>query len=347
MHRYIHTFLTPVITASHGQAFNGPATHGLRRRQGYGHDLKAIEAQRTGGAGDGFDDWRRNLLPAAEHGGQCQRRRHPDRLGDHRGGHADPGVRLPEPGQPQAGTRHRRVRLCQGRFRRLHGLLVRLGLLDQRLDRQRQLLRVAVQHPRLLRTDVRRGQHPAGGDRRLAGAVGRALPRPARYPRGGVRQPGHHHRQDRAVDPVHRDHRAGLPPGRVHRRLLGSRQPGAGQRHAAGAQHDAGDGVGVHRHRGRQRVLGPRRTPQRCRARHGHRLLQRARAAGAGEHPVDGHHEPGRAGGPEEPFHGGRAGAGGRSLGRGADQRRPGGFAGRCPVVLDPSVCRDSLRRRP
>ena len=65
-----------------------------------------------------------------------RRDRHPrlaDRVGDRRHRHADAGLRLPEPRDPQARARLRRLHLRQGRLRRLRGLQLRdrvLGELD-------------------------------------------------------------------------------------------------------------------------------------------------------------------------------------------------------------------------
>jgi arginine:ornithine antiporter/lysine permease len=77
----------------------------------------------------------------------------------------------------------------------------------------------------------------------------------------------------------------------------------------SGAQHDAGDGVRVHRHRRRQRVLGACGKTQRRRPCHGDRFCRCAGAAGAGQRAVAGDHEPAGAGEPAEPVIGGGAGA--------------------------------------
>ena len=141
-------------------------------------------------------------------------------------------------------------------FRRLHGVLVGLGLLDQRVDGQRRLLRVAVQHPRLLFSGVWPGQYAGGHWLCLGAAVGRAFSGDARDQGGGVHQPDHHRGEDRAADDVHRDRRRGVQGRYLHPRYLGPGQPAFRQRDGSGAQHDAGHRVCVHRHRRRQCVFG-------------------------------------------------------------------------------------------
>ena len=127
-----------------------------------------------------------------------------------------------------------------GRLRRLHGFLLGLGLLDQRLAGQRRLLRPVVQHPRLLLPDLRQGRHRRGDRLRLGPALGPALPGAARDQGGGVHQHRHHRGQGRAAVPVHPDLPVRLQAGHLHRRHLGQEQPGPGQRDEPGAQHDAG-----------------------------------------------------------------------------------------------------------
>ncbi|MOA10649.1 hypothetical protein D3C78_1305480 [compost metagenome] len=105
--------------------------------------------------------------------------------------------------------------------------------------------------------------------------------------------------------------------------------------------------MGVHRHRGREHFLRPCRKAQRCGQGHGGGFHRRAAAVGAGEHPVPGDHGPGRAGRPEEPLHGRRAGARGGPLGRGADQRRADRVAGGCVAVLDAALRGNPLCQRP
>ena len=61
--------------------------------------------------------------------------------------------------ETQAGHRRRRLRLCQGRLRRLHGLSLRLRLLARQLPRQRLLLGADRLDARRLLPGLRRRQH--------------------------------------------------------------------------------------------------------------------------------------------------------------------------------------------
>ena len=259
LHHHSHTFLTSVMTATHWQAFNGPATHGLRRRQGYGHDLKATETQRAGGAGDGFDDRRRNLLLPQNMAASAS-------AGAILIGWAITAVGMLTLAFVFQSLANRKPELDAGvyayakaGFGDYMGFSSAWGYwISARIGN--------VSYFVLLFSTLGYfvpmfGEgNTAGGDRRLAGALGRAFPRSARYPRGGVRQP---------VTTI-----AKIVPlilfivitavafrTDVFTADFWGRQPGAGQRDAAGTQHDAGDGVGVHRYRGRQRVLGARRAP--------------------------------------------------------------------------------------
>src|SRR5829696_4997020 len=89
-----------------------------------------------------------------------------DRLAGRRGRDADAGLRVPDPGRPQAEPGRRGLRLRQGRVRGVPGILLRLRLLGQRLRRQRDLLGADHVHGRGHRSRARPRRHPAG-DRTL------------------------------------------------------------------------------------------------------------------------------------------------------------------------------------
>ncbi len=264
-------------------------------------DLDQPDAPCTGGR---LDDRRWHLFLATEHGGERRCRRRPDRLGNHRHRHADPRPGVPDAGQPQARARHRRLRLCQGGLRRLHGLLLGVGLLDQRLDRQRQLPGAAVQYPGAVLPGLRRRQYRTGHRLRFAAPVGHPFRGAQRHSRSGLPQPGHDHRQGRTAGAVHRHCGAGLQDRGVHGRFLGYRQSRAWQRAESGARDDAGHRLGVHRDRGGQHLLGTCRAAPRYRQGHRHRLLFGAAASGAGQRAVDGDSQPTGTCGAEEPLHG-------------------------------------------
>ena len=94
-----------------------------------------------------------------------RRDRHPrlaDRVGDRRHRHADAGLRLPDPRDPQARARLRRLHLRQGRLRRLRGLQLRDRLLGQLDRRQHLLLGVHRRHARRVLRRLRRRRHGPG-----------------------------------------------------------------------------------------------------------------------------------------------------------------------------------------
>ena len=130
-------------------------------------------------------DRQRDLRAAVPDGGQRRPCPVADRLGDHGPRDADAGLRLPDAGDPQAGRRRRRLRLRPGRLRELRRLHLGLGVLGQRVGRQRRLPGPDGFHARLLLAVVRRGEHVAGDPGRLGGPVGRPCPDPARRAQRG------------------------------------------------------------------------------------------------------------------------------------------------------------------
>ena len=144
------------------------------------------------------------------------------RVGDHGGRHADARLRLPDPGEPQARRRRRRLRLRQGRVRQLRRLHVRLGILGQRVGRQRRLPGAVGLDAGVLVPVVRGWQHLPCDPGRLGRAVGRPAPDPARRAQRRVGQHPGHHRQGGPDRHVHRHRGGGLQGGSVHRRRVGA-----------------------------------------------------------------------------------------------------------------------------
>ena len=203
------------------------------------------------------------------------------------------------------------------------GLQQRLGILAERLPGQRRLCGRHLFGPLLLLSRLRRRQQPSLDHRRIDLPVAHPRAGAERNQAGGLRQRRHDDRQAGADLPLRpgRDHR--LPLGQVHFRLLGPRRrarPGARLGPRPGAQHDAGHPVGLHRHRGRQRLFRARgQAPDVGRA----TLIGfvgRARHLCAGLAAGDRHSEPAGTGGPQGSLDGRRVRAAGRPLGRGADQ---------------------------
>ena len=188
------------------------------------------------------------------------RDRHPrraHRLDDRRHRHADAGLRLPEPGDPQARPGRRRLRLRQGGLRRLRRLQLGDRLLGQRACAGNTFYWVFIMA-------TMGAFFPAFGDGdtvlAVVAVVGRrvAVPLPDRPRRQGRRghQPDRHRRQGRADPGVHRDRRASRS-----RPTSSPTTSGAATGYVvlvalrAGQGHDADHGVRVPRHRGRQRLL--------------------------------------------------------------------------------------------
>ncbi|KAG0752964.1 hypothetical protein G6F24_013268 [Rhizopus arrhizus] len=295
---------------------------------------------RTGGRLDGRC-W--HLLLATERRAQRRPGRRTDRLGGEWRRHADAGLRVPGAGQPPAGPGYRHLRVCARGLRQLHRFLCGVGLLGRLRAWQRQLLRADLQWPRPLHAGLRRRQHAGRGRSGVRAAVDRTSTGAAWPAHRGHRQwPGDRGQTaaDRAV------------PGARGRRIPPRCVPRGFPRHActrrprpAAARHDAGHRVGVHRHRGRKHLLVPCGKTLGRRQGHRDRLHHRPAAAGAGERPVHGRDDPAGTGQAAEPVDGAGTGACGRSLGRGADQRRPADLPARCPALLGPAVRRNHVRR--
>ena len=150
-----------------------PAPSGAKTRPGPG---------RPDGHRRRVDDRQRHLRPALADGRQRRSRPAAHRLGDHRRRHADAGLRLPDPGDPQAGRRRRCLRLRPRRVRQLHRLHVGLRLLGVGLGRQRGLPRPAVLDAGLLLPRLRGRRNRSRDHRRVGRAVDRARHDPARRP---------------------------------------------------------------------------------------------------------------------------------------------------------------------
>ena len=181
------------------------------------------------------------------------------RLGHHCSRHADPGFRVPDPGQPQAGSgcgstpTPRPVSATTSASAWGYWISAWLGNVGYF---------VLLFSTLLFFPDLRRRQHVAaiiGASVLLWGVHFLVL----RGIKGGIHQPGDHGSQGRAVAAVCVDRNFRLQTGNLHRRHLGPEKPGPGQRDEPGAQHDAGHRLGVHRHRGREHLFSPGGKTQR------------------------------------------------------------------------------------
>ena len=142
------------------------------------------------------------------------------------------------------------------RLRRLPGLPVGLRLLDRQLHRQRLVLGADQVDARRVLPGLRRRQHGGGDRRRLGRHLAVPLPDPARRAAGGVHQQHRHGRQGHPDPGLHRAADLRLQDRPVQLQPLWRRPDERPVR--AGQGDDAGDGVRVHRHRGRQRLFALR-----------------------------------------------------------------------------------------
>ena len=189
----------------------------------------------------------------------CERHRSAGRghrLAHRRHRHVHAGARVPGAGRAQARPRRRRLRLRQGRLRRLSRAPVGVRLLDRQLHRQRLVLGADQVDAGRVLPGLRRRQH---GDRDRGGLdrhLAVPLPDPARRAAGRGHQQDRHHRQGHPDPGVHRHPVRRLQDGAVPLQPVRRRPDQRPVR--AGQGDDAGDGVRVHRHRGRQRLFALR-----------------------------------------------------------------------------------------